>query len=233
MPALVWCAMTSPKKVAANRINGRKSRGPRTSAGKARASRNARRHGLAAFSSKDDPAMAEQIEQMVDAICAGDDDPLLRQQAGMIAENQLWLSCVKAEKVALIERLRDPNSICPGKTITQRSTGKIADAPFRYCRFPTDDDRRPDAKDNRCGPRPRARAHPARARSRLAAAVVEGISEDAERDEYEALREGICDLGACSAMSAGHGRDASGLFARLWRSNRRIMIAWSRLDPKP
>ena len=80
--------------------NGRKSRGPRTGAGKARASRNARRHGLAAFNSKDDPAMTEQIAQMVDAICAGDDDPLLRQQAVMIAENQLWLSCVKAEKVA-------------------------------------------------------------------------------------------------------------------------------------
>ena len=80
--------------------NGRKSRGPRTGPGKARASRNARQHGLAVFNSKDDPAMTDQIAQMVDAICAGDDDPLLRQQAVMIVENQLWLSCVKAEKVA-------------------------------------------------------------------------------------------------------------------------------------
>ena len=43
--------------------------------------------------------MTDQIAQTV-AICAGDDDPLLRQQAVMIVENQLWLSCVKAEKVA-------------------------------------------------------------------------------------------------------------------------------------
>ena len=89
--------MTSAKKVAANRLNGRKSQGPRTGAGKARASRNARRHGLAAYSGKD-PAVAEQIKAMVDAMCAGDDDPRLRQQAVMIAENQLWLSQVRAEK---------------------------------------------------------------------------------------------------------------------------------------
>ena len=137
--------MTSPKKVAANWLNGRKSRGPRTSAGKARASRNARRHGLAAFSSKDDPVMVEQIEQMVNAICADDDDPLLRQQAGMIAENQLWLSCVKAEKVALIERLRDPTAFALSKD-TSLAQAKIADAPFRQCCFSINGGRRPNRK---------------------------------------------------------------------------------------
>src|SRR5262245_16207787 len=100
--------MTSSKKVAANRINARKSRGPRTGAGKIRSSRNAYRHGLAAFTSNHDAPRAEQVKQMVDAICGDDHDPRLREQAAMIAENQLWLSCVKAEKVALIERLRDP-----------------------------------------------------------------------------------------------------------------------------
>ena len=99
--------MSSTKKVAANRVNGRRSRGPRTGAGKARASRNARRHGLAAFNNKD-PAMSGQIKQMVDAICQGDDDPLLRERAVAIAEAQLWLSCIRTEKVAVLERLRDP-----------------------------------------------------------------------------------------------------------------------------
>ena len=37
--------MTTSKKVASNRINGRKSRGPHTSTAKARSSRNARRPG--------------------------------------------------------------------------------------------------------------------------------------------------------------------------------------------
>jgi hypothetical protein len=101
--------MTSPKKVATNRTNGRKSRGPRTGAGKARASRNARRHGLAAFNAED-PAIAGQIKPLVDAICHGDDDPLLREQAVAIAESQLWLSCIGHEKLAALERLRDPDA---------------------------------------------------------------------------------------------------------------------------
>jgi len=41
--------MTSERQIAANRLNGRKSRGPRTTAGKSTASRNAVRHGLAAI----------------------------------------------------------------------------------------------------------------------------------------------------------------------------------------
>jgi hypothetical protein len=39
--------MTSERQIAANRRNSRKSRGPRTAAGKSIASRNALRHGVA------------------------------------------------------------------------------------------------------------------------------------------------------------------------------------------
>src|SRR5512144_2165864 len=38
----------SPRRVAANRANARKSTGPRTAAGKKRVARNARKHGLCA-----------------------------------------------------------------------------------------------------------------------------------------------------------------------------------------
>jgi hypothetical protein len=41
--------MTSAKKIAANRSNAKRNRGPRTEASKRRISRNALRHGLAAI----------------------------------------------------------------------------------------------------------------------------------------------------------------------------------------
>ena len=47
--------MTTEAKRAANRANAQKSTGPRSSEGKARASQNATRHGLAT-SVADDPA---------------------------------------------------------------------------------------------------------------------------------------------------------------------------------
>jgi len=185
--------MTSPKKVAANRINGRKSRGPRSGAGKARASRNARRHGLAAFSGNDDPAKAEQIEQMVDAICAGDDDPLLRQQAAAVAENQLWLSCVRAEKVALIKRLRDPTAFTLARDI------RIARAKARI-RLVDIADRQLAAihelikKTRAAGHDPEREPMPRKLETAWPPPWVQEVSEDVERDEYEAMREGVCDL---------------------------------------
>jgi hypothetical protein len=185
--------MTSPRKVAANRFNGRKSRGPRTGAGKARASRNARRHGLAAFSSNNDPVMAGQIEQMVGAICQGDDDPLLRQQAVMIAENQRWLSCVRAEKVALIERLRDPAAFSLAND-TRLARGKaraslidIADRQLMTIHVLINETKA-------AGRDPEREPIPPELEAAWPPPGVEFISEDTERDEHEALREGIGDL---------------------------------------
>src|SRR5262249_9872282 len=184
--------MTSAKKVAANRINGRKSRGPRTGAGKARASRNARRHGLAAFNNKD-PAMAKRVRQMVDAICQGDDDPLLREQAVAIAESQLWLDCVKAEKLALIERLRDPTA----STLAPNIRLSRAKARMRLCEVA---DRQQKIindlikKTKAAGRDPEREPLPPHIEAAWPSPWVEFISEDTKRDEHEALREGIHDL---------------------------------------
>ena len=98
--------MSSARKIAANRTNGRKSRGPRTLAGKARASRNAYQHGLTGLSGQN-PAVAEQIVQIANAICNNDSNPLLFEQALLIAENEILLRHVSAERIVVIETPRD------------------------------------------------------------------------------------------------------------------------------
>jgi hypothetical protein len=95
--------MTSQAQIAANRGNGRKSRGPRTAACKSRASLNALRYGLAAITRRN-PVLSPLIERIASAICADDQNPLLLEQALMIAENEIVLIRVRAERVAAIER---------------------------------------------------------------------------------------------------------------------------------
>src|SRR5262245_40797412 len=98
--------MASDRRIAANRINARKSCGPRTAVGKARISRNAMRHGLASLTHRA-PLIFQETEQIAKALCGADDNPLLFEQALIIAENLLLLRCVRLERIAAIERLRD------------------------------------------------------------------------------------------------------------------------------
>jgi hypothetical protein len=56
--------MASERQIAANRRNARKSTGPRSGAGKKRASRNAYRHGLT-LSITSTEALAKQLETLV------------------------------------------------------------------------------------------------------------------------------------------------------------------------
>jgi hypothetical protein len=106
--------VTSARKIAANRINGRKSRGPRTAAGKSIASRNALRHGLAA-SIHGDPQYASQLHELARAYCKGSVDPLLYEQALVIAECDLMLRRVSTQGIIAIERLRDGTAIALSK----------------------------------------------------------------------------------------------------------------------
>lgn len=99
--------MSTSAKVSANRSNSRKSRGPRSAGGKSRASVNALRHGLAAITQRD-AALTPQIECIASALCGDDRNPLLREQALIIAERTVTLERVRAAQIAAIEqRLKD------------------------------------------------------------------------------------------------------------------------------
>jgi hypothetical protein len=102
--------MTSARKIAANRINAQRSSGPRSTVGKARVSSNALRHGLAA-QKHFDAMRSRDIDLMARAMCGDDIDPLLFEQAQLIAESELLLRCVRVEQLAVIERLRDVNAV--------------------------------------------------------------------------------------------------------------------------
>jgi hypothetical protein len=102
--------MISERKIAANRRNAQKSCGPRTSAGKASASRNAMRHGLAAMTHRDQKLLAN-IETLAGSICGDDKRPESFERAVEIAESEALLQLVNCERVAVVERLRDPEAI--------------------------------------------------------------------------------------------------------------------------
>jgi hypothetical protein len=106
--------MTSERQIAASRLNGRKSRGPRTTAGKSIASRNAVRHGLAAVRSRQ-PIETSDLERLAKALCRNDDDPALHKQAVVIASHELALRAISAQQIAVVERLRDPSAIALAK----------------------------------------------------------------------------------------------------------------------
>ena len=95
--------MASERQIAANRRNARKSTGPRSGAGKERASRNAYRHGLRS-SITSTAEYAKQLDKLVREIAGDTEDPILLERARAIAQAELDLARVRRVKVALIER---------------------------------------------------------------------------------------------------------------------------------
>lgn len=101
----------STRRVRANRRNAGKSTGPRTSRGKARACRNALRHGFNIVALAN-PAVEEKVNRLVRMICQGQSDAFIREQALIIAEAEILLMRIRAARVALID--------CPKKSVPQQ-----------------------------------------------------------------------------------------------------------------
>ena len=104
--------MASERQIAANRLNARKSTGPRSRAGKRRASRNAYRHGLAS-SRKPDAATAGKLDQLARQIAGDSNSEIILELARSAAEAEFDLARVRLAWVALINRVSAFGAIDP------------------------------------------------------------------------------------------------------------------------
>src|SRR6516225_6770849 len=96
--------MTTPRQFEANRSNARASTGPRSKAGKARAGRNARRHGLSSAIASD---LAEALARRIADDGAG---PAVMALARAFAEAQIDLDRVpKVRRHVLGRLMADPD----------------------------------------------------------------------------------------------------------------------------
>jgi hypothetical protein len=97
--------VASERQIAANRANARKSSGPRSSAGKSRASSNAYRHGLSLSFGTNAP-LAPQLETLARKIAGNAVDAISLERAREIAQAEFDIARVRRAKVALIESAR-------------------------------------------------------------------------------------------------------------------------------
>jgi hypothetical protein len=111
--------MASERQIAANRRNARKSTGPRSGAGKKRASRNAYRHGLT-LSTASSAAFAKELDKLARKIAGETEDAIMLERARALAQAELDLARVRRAKLALIERASAFGELDPPRlTVTQ------------------------------------------------------------------------------------------------------------------
>jgi hypothetical protein len=94
--------MASERQIAANRRNANKSSGPRSAAGKKRASNNAYRHGL--FSKRARTAVTEEMEALARLIAGEVTGAIAFEHASVAAEAEVELGRIRDAKRALIDR---------------------------------------------------------------------------------------------------------------------------------
>jgi hypothetical protein len=86
--------MSTSRQIEANRDNARSSTGPRTERGRARASRNARRHGLS-VSVVSDPRLSKQVEELARHLVGETASPGVHEMARRFAEAQIDLDRIR------------------------------------------------------------------------------------------------------------------------------------------
>jgi hypothetical protein len=108
--------MTSARKIAANRANARRSTGPKTILGRARATQNALRHGFSR--SLDGGEHVDALAKEIAGACA---DAELLEHARAIAQAQLDLTRVRLARQRLLMRvLSDPSFDTSAGSVTRK-----------------------------------------------------------------------------------------------------------------
>jgi hypothetical protein len=116
--------MATERQIAANRRNARKSTGPRSRAGKRRASRNSYRHGF----SYGVAAVAEftkHVEALAQKIAGRGPDAVTLEIARSIARAELDLAQIRRTKIAVIARMSEfgelevPNPLRTSRDVTR------------------------------------------------------------------------------------------------------------------
>jgi hypothetical protein len=91
----------SDRKIKANRANARASTGPKTAPGRARAARNAFRHGLS-LPIYSDPALSEEVDALAREIAGMDANAEVQAHARRVAEAQIDLRRVRYARHQLL-----------------------------------------------------------------------------------------------------------------------------------
>jgi hypothetical protein len=98
--------MATERQIAANRQNARKSTGPRSRAGRGRASRNAYRHGLS-YGVAGAAEFGKHVEAWAQKIAGRGADAVTLEIARSIARAELDLVQIRRAKVAVIARMSE------------------------------------------------------------------------------------------------------------------------------
>ena len=93
--------MTTERKIEANRKNSKLSTGPQTTRGRARASRNALRHGLA-ISIASDPELSAEAECLARAILGDDISPIRLHYARIATQAEIDLRRIRRVRTQLL-----------------------------------------------------------------------------------------------------------------------------------
>ena len=115
--------MTSDLKAETNRVNAKASTGPKTTAGKARATGNARRHGLS-LAILADPAIIEKLDQLAQAIAGEGATPQIIEPARRIAESIFDLARIRQVRYGIYTRNLEKRSRVLAKDFSDREATK-------------------------------------------------------------------------------------------------------------